>query len=235
MVETGANILLLYSKPAQQPDAFSAFYDLGSYTPILPAFNGSFLNVLALTGAQFSTGDVRTYGETFTHEADGDMMVALYDIFQEEIANLPTGAAGVWVPNPIAASVATKGKQYGGNLLGLEEVPQQCKSITKSKSFLLVLTAHFSGYEWFITWTDSTQDESIWNISQQITQRCTAATKAKGVSLPYLFMNTAGKAQDVLDSYGAANVATIRKTAAKYDPTKVFQNLQNDGFLIRKI
>ncbi|KAI4867549.1 FAD-binding domain-containing protein [Hypoxylon rubiginosum] len=216
LVETGSNILLLYNKPVQQADAFSAFYDLGTYTPIVPAFNGSFLDILALTGAQFATGDVRTYGETFTHEADGDMMVALYDIFQEEIANLPAGASGVWVPNPIAASVATKGKQHGGNLLGLEAVPQQW-------------------YEWFITWTDSTQDTTIWNISQKITQRCTAATKAKGVSLPYLFMNTAGKEQDVLNSYGAANVATIKATAAKYDPIQVFQKLQNDGFLIRKL
>ncbi|KAI1775594.1 FAD-binding domain-containing protein [Hypoxylon cercidicola] len=216
LVETGSNILLLYNKPVQQADAFNAFYNLGSFTPILPAFNGSFLDILALTGAQFSTGDIRTYGETFTHKADGNMMVELHDIFQEEIANLPTGASAVWVPNPIAASVATKGKQYGGNLLGLEEVPQQW-------------------YEWFITWTDSTQDTTIWNISQIITQRCTDATKTKGVSLPYLFMNTAGKEQDVLNSYGSANVATIKATAAKYDPTQVFQTLQNDGFLTRKL
>ncbi|XXG94942.1 Cytochrome c oxidase copper chaperone [Hypoxylon texense] len=216
LVETGSNILLLYNKPVQKADAFSAFDALGSYTPILPAFNGSFLDILAVTGAQFSTGDISTYGETFTHKADGDMMVALYDIFQEEIANLPAGASGVWVPNPIAASVATKGKQYGGNLLGLQAVPQQW-------------------YEWFITWTDPSQDATIRSIATRITQRCTTATKTKGVSLPYLFMNTAGEEQDVLSSYGTANVATIKAVAAKYDPNQVFQKLQNDGFLIRKL
>ncbi|KAI2623582.1 FAD-binding domain-containing protein [Hypomontagnella submonticulosa] len=216
LVETGATILLLYNEPAQQPKTFDAFYKLGSFQPILPAFNGSLLDVLALTGSRFSSGEVRTYGETFTHKADADLMVELYDIFKQEIANLPSGASAVWVPNPIAASVATLGKQRGGNLVGLQEVPQQW-------------------YEWFITWVDPAQDRTIWDVSQRITQRCTDAAKAKNLSLPYLFMNTAGKMQNVLNSYGAANVQTIKATAAKYDPGQVFQKLLNDGFLIRNL
>lgn len=48
-------------------------------------------------------------------------------------------------------------------------------------------------------------------------------------------MNTAGGTQDVLGSFGAANVEAIRRTAAKYDPRGVFQNLQNDGYLVRKL
>lgn len=91
------------------------------------------------------------------------------------------------------------------------------------------------GYEWFITWVDPAQDRTIWDVSQRITQRCTDAAKAKNLSLPYLFMNTAGKMQNVLNSYGAANVQTIKATAAKYDPGQVFQKLLNDGFLIRNL
>ncbi|KAI1383499.1 FAD-binding domain-containing protein [Hypoxylon trugodes] len=216
LIESGPTILLLYNEPVEEPKAFGAFYNLGSYTPILPAFNGTLLDVLALTGSRFSTGNIRTYGETFSHKADADLMVELYDIFVEETANLPSDASEVWVPNPIAASVATVGKQNGGNLLGMEEVPQQW-------------------YEWYITWTDPTEDQTIWDISQRITQRCVDAAKAKNLSLPYLFMNTAGKKQNVLNSYGAENVAFIKATAAKYDPTQVFQKLQNDGFLIRNL
>ncbi|KAI0842274.1 FAD-binding domain-containing protein [Hypoxylon sp. FL0890] len=216
LLSTGPTILLLYNEPVRQANAFDAFYNLGAYQPIAPAFNGSLLDVMTLTGSRFSTGDVRTYGETFTHKADADLMVELYEIFIEEIANLPSGAAGVWVPNPIAASVATVGKQYGGNLLGLQEVPQ-------------------AWYEWFITWTDPAQDQTIWNISQSITQRCTDAAKAKDLLLPYLFMNTAGMKQNVLDSFGSENVAFIKAVAAKYDPGQVFQKLQNNGFLIRNL
>lgn len=112
----------------QQAKAFDAFYALGTYQPIVPAFNGSLLDIMALTGSRFSTGEIRTYGETFSHKTDADLMVELYNIFTEETASLPSGASAVWVPNSIAASVATLGKQHGGNLLGLEEVSQQCES-----------------------------------------------------------------------------------------------------------
>ncbi|KAI1799809.1 FAD-binding domain-containing protein [Daldinia bambusicola] len=216
LLETGPTLLLLYNKPVQHAKAFDAFYSLAPYQPILPAFNGSLLDILALTGSRFSTGEVRTYGETFTHKADVDLMIELHDIFTEETKNLPVNASAVWVPNAIPASVATLGKQHGGNLIGLEEVPQQW-------------------YEWFITWTDPTQDTTIFNISQRITQRCTEASKAKDLLLPYLFMNTAGKTQKVLQSYGAKNVEFIKTMAAKYDPKQVFQKLQNDGFLIRNL
>ncbi|KAI1372705.1 FAD-binding domain-containing protein [Hypoxylon crocopeplum] len=216
LIATGPTLLMLYNKPVQQAEAFDTFYALGSYQPILPAFNGTMLDILALTGSRFPTGEVRTYGETFTHKADADLMVQLYDIFTEETASLPSGASAVWVPNPIAASVATLGKQRGGNLLGLQAVPQEW-------------------YEWFITWVDPAQDSIIWDISQRITQRCTDAAKAKSLSLPYLFMNTAGKTQDVLSSYGTDSVAFIKATAAKYDPGQFFQKLQNDGFLIRDL
>ncbi|KAI1451613.1 FAD-binding domain-containing protein [Annulohypoxylon moriforme] len=215
LLSTGPTIMLLYNKAVQSAKAFDAFYNLGSYTSIA-ALNGSLLDVMTLTGSRFSTGNVSTYGETFTHKVDADLNIELYNIFVEEIANLPSGASGVWVPNPIAASVATVGKQYGGNLLGLQEVPQQW-------------------YEWFITWTDSTEEQTILDISQRITQRCVAATEAKNASLPYLFANTAGMKQNVLSSYGTDNVNTIKSIAAKYDPGQVFQKLQNDGFLIRKL
>ncbi|KAI1105494.1 FAD-binding domain-containing protein [Jackrogersella minutella] len=216
LLSTGPTILMLYNKPVESIAAFNPFYNLGAYTVIAPAFNGTLLDIMSLTGSRFSTGDISTYGETFTHEADADLMIELYDIFVNETASLPSGATGVWVPNPIAASVATAGKQYGGNSVGLKEVPQQW-------------------YEWFITWTNSTQEQTVWEISQQITQLCTAATEAKGLSLPYLFTNTAGKSQNVLNSFGADNVAFIKATAAKYDPGQIFQKLQNDGFLIRNL
>ncbi|KAH9998889.1 FAD-binding domain-containing protein [Xylariaceae sp. FL0662B] len=215
LLETGPTILLLYSEPVQQAKAFDAFYALDGYTPILPATNGSFLDILALSGSRFEDG-VRVYGETFSHKADGDIMVEVHNIFLEEVANLPEGATAVWVPNPVAASVARSGKRYGGNILGLEEVPQQW-------------------YEWFITWTDPTQDVTVREISARITQRCTDATKAKGLDLPYLFMNTAGQHQDVLSSFGAENVEFIKTVAAKYDPGRMFQKLQHDGFLIRDL
>ncbi|KAI1495728.1 hypothetical protein F5X99DRAFT_108175 [Biscogniauxia marginata] len=216
ILETGPTLLLLYSEPAQQSEAFDDFYAIEPYTALMPATNGTLLDVLALAGSRFVTGDIRVYGETFSHIANGDLMIELYDIFREETANLPEGANWTWVPNPVASNVATIGQQYGGNLLGLEEVAQQW-------------------YEWFITWEDSSQDSTIHEISDRITQRCTQAAQEKNLLLPYLFMNTAGQNQDVLESFGAENVDYIKTVAAKYDPEQVFQNLQNGGFLVRDL
>lgn len=53
--------------------------------------------------------------------------------------------------------------------------------------------------------------------------------------LDFVFMNDACATQPVLASYGADNVRRLRDTAARYDPEGVFQTLQNDGFLLRKL
>lgn len=48
-------------------------------------------------------------------------------------------------------------------------------------------------------------------------------------------MNHASYTQDVLASYGAKNLDRLSSVAEKVDPKKMFQNLQNDGFLLRKL
>jgi hypothetical protein len=56
-----------------------------------------------------------------------------------------------------------------------------------------------------------------------------------GILLDFVFMNDANFDQNPLASYGAANVQKLRVTAAKYDPGALFQRLQVDGFLLRKV
>ena len=216
MLETGPFALFLYSRPAAHPAAFDSFFKISPFIQLIPPANGTLLDIVALSAQAFTTGTIRFYGETFSHKVDAAFMIEAYEIFAQEIANLPSGAAGTWVPTALAAAVAQKGEQFGGNVLGLSAVPQQW-------------------HEWFITWTDPAQDAEIYALSSNITAKVIAAAKAKNVLLPYLFMNTAGKTQDVLSSYGAENVETIKQVAAKYDPKKVFQNLQNDGYLVSKL
>ncbi|TGJ86891.1 hypothetical protein E0Z10_g1856 [Xylaria hypoxylon] len=214
--ETGPIILLQYSAAVHQPDCFKPFYDITSFTQYFPATNGTFLDALALAGGGFSPVGVRTYGETFTHTVDAAFLLEAYQIFAAEIANLPEGATGIWIPNPISVNIVKRGQLNGGNLIGLSEVPQQW-------------------HEWFIKWDDAEQDELIYSISDTITTKLNAAAKAAGTFLPYIFMNTAGTNQEVLKSFGDENVAKIKKVAAKYDPSRTFQRLQNEGQLIRDL
>lgn len=215
MDETGPFILFIYAEAANHPAAFDAFYNITSYTQYIPPTNGTLTQVLALAGAAFESS-IRTYGETLTHVTDADTMVDIYNIFAAEIASLPDGATATWVPTAVSKNTVVQGENNGGNIIGLSPVAQQLQ-------------------EWFIVWTDSSQDAQIYEIAAAITEKTTAACQERGTLLPYLFMNTAGNTQDVLDSFGADNVATIKAVAAEYDPTQFFQKLQNKGYLIRDL
>jgi hypothetical protein len=58
--------------------------------------------------------------------------------------------------------------------------------------------------------------------------------KARGSYLPFLFMNDASRDQNPLASYGRENLRRLREIAAKYDPTQLFQKVQNSGFLLSR-
>ena len=47
-------------------------------------------------------------------------------------------------------------------------------------------------------------------------------------------MNDAGFNQNVLASYGENSLSRMRNVSHFYDPYQVFQQLQNDGFLLAK-
>lgn len=91
------------------------------------------------------------------------------------------------------------------------------------------------GLDIFFTWTNAADDEKIYSILNMIISRIDQAATARGVNIPYLFMNDAGSEQAVLQSFGADNVRRLKSIAAKYDPKEVFQRLQNDGFLLRRV
>jgi hypothetical protein len=48
-------------------------------------------------------------------------------------------------------------------------------------------------------------------------------------------MNDCYADQNPLAQYPAKNIAFMKKTAGKYDPAGVFQNLQQDGFLLSRV
>lgn len=197
------------------PDIFDAFYNITSFDQLVPPTNGTFIELLNLQNLAFPKAHVRTYGETLSHTVDADFVVEAYEIFANHTANLPPGASAAWVPIAMAANVAG-GSQANENVLGLSAVPQQW-------------------HEWYMVWDDASHDEEILELAENITASLTSAAELKGVLLPYLFMNTAGTGQRVLESFGEGNVNIIKDVASKYDPTAAFQKLQNDGYLLRDL
>lgn len=55
-----------------------------------------------------------------------------------------------------------------------------------------------------------------------------------GANTPFRYLNYADPTQNPLKSYGSANVAFIKKVAAKYDPEGIFQSKVPGGFKISR-
>lgn len=60
-------------------------------------------------------------------------------------------------------------------------------------------------------------------------------SKSLDTNIEYRFLNYAHGNQNPLGSYGSENVARMKKVAAKYDPTGVFQQLMPGGFKISHV
>jgi hypothetical protein len=83
-------------------------------------------------------------------------------------------------------------------------------------------------------WQDVAQDAAALEELRALHLAVVNVAKEKGLYVRYEFMNDAGHAQKVLDSYGPESLKRLRDTAAKFDPEQLFQ-MQHDGHLLRKL
>ncbi|GAB1318345.1 hypothetical protein MFIFM68171_08555 [Madurella fahalii] len=104
---------------------------------------------------------------------------------------LPKGYVLHFTAQLVGTAAVQAGKDRGGNMLGLQKIPQCC------------------GWVFTCEWPN----EGLW--------------------LDYKCPNFAAGHQKVLHSYGIENLKKLQEAASKYDPERVFQKLQNDGFLLR--
>jgi hypothetical protein len=83
-------------------------------------------------------------------------------------------------------------------------------------------------------WTSPANDAAIENILISIGTEYQTVGTQRGTFLPFEYMNDAAADQDPLRSYGVANLQRLTSISEKYDPARVFQILQYDGFLVSK-
>ncbi|KAI9876042.1 MAG: hypothetical protein M1823_007353, partial [Watsoniomyces obsoletus] len=79
--------------------------------------------------------------------------------------------------------------------------------------------------EFAYQWTNEADDARILAVRDEIIAEVEAAAEASGVAVGFLSSNYATNTQDVINSYGLANVNRLKSVARKYDPTGVFQRL----------
>jgi hypothetical protein len=92
----------------------------------------------------------------------------------------------------------------------------------------------FSGTTIEGVWTASANDATIENILVSIGTEFQTVGTQLGTFLSFEYMNDAAANQDPLRSYGVANLQQLTTISEKYDPARVFQILQYDGFLVSK-
>lgn len=103
----------------------------------------------------------------------------------------------------------------GGNALGL----------TEADGPLLIVQLSLS---WGAS-SSSAEDEAIIAQGNALIADVKKWSERKGLAHKYIYMNYAGKNQDVFAGYGGNNQARLRRIAKKYDPQGVFQKLVPGG------
>lgn len=87
-------------------------------------------------------------------------------------------------------------------------------------------------YLLYITWSDPAYDAALYAAADATIAEIKATSVKTGTDNPYIYLNYAGKNQNVLAGYGAANVQKMEALSTKYDPKGVFQTLVPGGWKI---
>lgn len=210
----GATAGFIYSQPmATRPEAFAAFADIPVLATALPPTNLSALELMEASAGQVGWAAPRHDYRAVSTQIDGELYVDMYKFWAERAADVhsKTGANQSFVIQPITANLAAKSVDNGGNALGMSQ----------------------SGISWWtslIDWQNEADDELVRSVSIATTEEWKKRSTVEG-----LYMNDCSRDQDPLGSYGAENVAKLCAVSQKYDPDQVFQKLQHDGFLLRKL
>ncbi|EED12004.1 6-hydroxy-D-nicotine oxidase, putative [Talaromyces stipitatus ATCC 10500] len=207
---------LLYSQPtATQPAAFAPFYDLNPAEVALAGSNGTITELMELFGETGSTAAERHDYRSASSKVDAELYKEIYAFWVEQATSVynQTGANQTFVLQPIPGSLIDAGNARGGNPLGLP----------------------YENMQWWTTlidWVDAADDDLVRGVSIATTEKWQSLATARGSASDFIYMNDASRDQNPLGTYGSSNLAQLKAIAEKYDPSKVFQRLQNGGFLL---
>lgn len=207
-----ASVQLEYAEPTANATVFN------EWNAITPAVDNTGIHTLSELTEMLSASNPYGQRQSYwaqTFKLDKDLITYILNTFYEEgakIANVPN------LLSPLSLQVITvpqlqQMQQNGGNPLGLSP---------SSGPLLLVNPAP--------AWTDAADDDKVNRFVQTLFERTAAEAEKRGLASSYIYMNYASRYQDVIASYGAGNKARLQTVAGKYDPRKVFQELQPGYF-----
>lgn len=160
------------------------------------------------------TGFRETY-YGLTVKADPELADVARQIFYEELPMTESvqGAFPVMVYQGITAGQMSSMAKRGGNPLGLNDLD--------GPLFLFHIAC------W---WELQSDDDVIYTFASKVLQRIKGEAERRGKASRFLYMNYSSKFEDVIASYGEENKKRLKDVATKYDPRRIFQELQPGYF-----
>ncbi|KAL8794648.1 MAG: hypothetical protein Q9195_002844 [Heterodermia aff. obscurata] len=205
-----------YVDPSPGPKDFLPFSNITAVQTVLPPTNGSITDVIfGPAAAETTLGN--WVGISYSHKViSGALMQSTWALIATASATLRPDMYLTYVPQGILPNAVHVGAALnGGNLLGIEPVPQVWVDL-------------------YMTYAHSADGDYATQVINDLYAEITKLIDAEGLGLPFLFANTAGEGQKVLRSQGEGNFEEIKRVAGKYDPKGYMQTLQNDGYLVSK-
>jgi FAD/FMN-containing dehydrogenase len=203
------------------PEVFAAFHDAA--LPTLSVNTRLSNTSQLLRDIEEPFGDRQTsWDTTVAATATPELLLDIVPLFEKHVARLLAAAAAAnstvtpyLVYQAISTNIIQAMQVNGGNALGLrpEDGPIMIVQVTT-------------------TWSSAALDDMIENSSRELIAEVDALAASRNATSKngYIYMNYAGKTQDVYAGYGKENLARLRSVAKQYDPTGKFRNLWNGYF-----
>ncbi|KAJ4288095.1 hypothetical protein N0V90_012112 [Kalmusia sp. IMI 367209] len=209
-------VSFVYGAYTGDPAVFAPFKSLTPTAESTPPTNGTTLGFITLQSPpqpeNFSrdTVGVTTY-------LDADLYTEIYNQYLTAASTYNSATTTLLMPIQTFGSGSAKvAAANGGNVMG-----QSAKAQT--------------WWNPIAQWSNTPADDSkVHTALINLAHSIQSSAQAKGLYDKYIFANIASKDQQVLNSYGQANLDFMKTVSKKYDPLQTFQKLQNGGFLVTK-
>ncbi|KAK4154503.1 hypothetical protein C8A00DRAFT_14367 [Chaetomidium leptoderma] len=211
-------LILVCSEPRAQPPAvFQPFSAVTPFQLAIPPTNLTLHQIMTILGSTASGTPARHDYRGHSSRIDTNLTQQVYSFWREKALQVrqATGASQTFVVQHVSQHLIDQASKNGGNALALARGPQQWWTTT-------------------IDWERAEDDDLVRSVSIEITRKWERLARERGLHLPFVFMNDASRDQSPLASYGLRNLQRLKQVSKLYDPSQMFQMLQNGGFLLSK-
>ena len=214
------NAAIENTKALVKPPAFDGYYSVPNIT-----LDTTLVDAMSNITLQLGAGQPGGFRNIwFTSAFDNDARVMnhavkkFFKLNKDLEAIMPgskTGLNTLCMFQPITKSIAEKGVQNGGNVMGLDYYTK-----TNGNGVMFLLTFAVNGQH--------NEDVALPMLKAYMDELDRYA-QSLDVWWPWRYFNYAHKSQDPLASVGQAAIKKLKAASKKYDPTGVFQRLRQSG------